>query len=477
MAANFLRLILILAVVAAPGAFAAEPPAAEDLRLTLGKSVVLDFPDDIRQVSTSDPAIVDTVAVSTREILLHAKGTGVATVVVWSRAGERIIYGITVEQNLDALRRLLKETFPGDEININSSRDSIAVTGKVSSKDTAERIMALVTPFGKSAVNNLLLNSPVEKQIMLKVRFAELNRKATRQLGVNIMSTGGTNTFGTTGTGQFPIPSSSSVRGTIGSTLQGSSANFTISDALNIFAFRPDLNLGALIRALQGENLLQILAEPNLVTTNGKEASFLVGGEFPVPILQGGGNAGAVTVQFREFGIRLNFIPTLTTNGTIKLYVKPEVSTIDVNNAVSVSGFLIPALSTRRVETNLELGPGQSFVIAGLIDNRVQETLNRVPGLSSIPLLGMLFKSMERTKNESELVVIVTPEITEPLKPGEKAKEPVMPLEFLPPLKPKEEPPAKKSESSAKPPRTTGEKARAAAGRSKGIPLLWKRKG
>ena len=139
---------------------------------------------------------------------------------------------------------------------------------------------------------------------------------------------------------------------------------------------------------MQIEGVLQILAEPNLVTTNGKEASFLVGGEFPVPVLQGGGNAGAVTIQFREFGIRLTFNPVVTENGTIKMYVKPEVSTIDLANAVTVSGFLIPALATRRMETNVELGPGQSFVIGGLIDDRVQDSMSKIPGLASIPLLG-----------------------------------------------------------------------------------------
>jgi pilus assembly protein CpaC len=174
-----------------------------------------------------------------------------------------------------------------------------------------------------------------------------------------------------------------------------------------------------MIRALQSKGLLQILAEPNLVTSNGKEASFLVGGEFPIPILQGGSNAGSVTVQFREFGIRLTFNPTLTDAGTLKMYVKPEVSTIDINNSITISGFRIPALSTRRIESNVELAPGQSFVIGGLIDDRTTESLSKIPGLANIPVLGVVFRSREISKAKTELLVMVTPELTEPLNPSD----------------------------------------------------------
>lgn len=416
------------------GALCAFAQSVEELRLTTGKSIVLDYPADIRQISTSDPAIVDAVAVSTREILLNAKAAGAATVIIWSRMGQRTIYGINVEQNLEPVRHLLKETFPNETIQVQSSKDSISLTGQVSAKEIAERALALVTPFGKSIVNNLRITAPpVDKQIMLKVKFAELNRNATRAFGVNLLSAGAAGTIGRVTTGQFSAPAPSSITGGTGS---ATNSTFSLTDALNIFAFRPDLNLGAVIRALQGEGVLQILAEPNLVTTTGKEASFLVGGEFPVPVLQGGGNAGAVTIQFREFGIRLTFNPALTENGTIKIYVKPEVSTIDLANAVTVSGFLIPALATRRMETHVELGPGQSFVIGGLIDDRVQDSMNKIPGLASIPLLGNLFKSHEERKNRTELIVMVTPEVTKPLEAGEPAPIPVMPREFMVPVTP-----------------------------------------
>ena len=428
------RALLIPAVIAG----CAFAQSVEEMRLTVGKSIVLDYPADIRQISTSDPAIVDAIAVSTREVLLHAKGVGNATVVVWARSGERTIYSIAVEQNLEALRRLLRDTFPNENIQVLATRDSVSLTGKVSTKDVADRAVALVTPFGKSIVNNLeIAPAPIEKQIMLRVKFAELNRRAAQSFGVNLLATGAAGTIGRITTGQFSAPAPSSIN-TNRTATQGNS--FSITDALNVFAFRPDLNLAAFIQALQTQNLLQILAEPNLVTINGREASFLVGGEFPVPVLQGGGNAGAVTIQFREFGIRLTFTPTVTANNTIRMYVKPEVSTIDVNNSINLSGFLIPALATRRMETNVELSEGQSFVIAGLIDNRVQQSMSRIPGLSNIPLLGTLFKSTDIQKNQAELVVMVTPEFTRALAPGEPVSLPGTPLEYMPQLSPNTQP-------------------------------------
>ncbi len=422
----FRYLPIAVAVVAASAVAFAQ---VEELKLTVGKSIVLDYPTDIRQISTSDPAVVDAIAVTTREMLLHGKGNGVATIIVWSKTGQRTIYSITVEQNLDPLRNLLKETFPNETIHIVSSRDSIALTGNVSTKEVADRAIALVAPFGKTVVNNLkVAPAPSDRQIVLRVKFAELNRNVAQSFGVNLVSTGAANTLGTVSTGQFPNAVPSNLR-------PGGVTNFSISDTLNIFAFRPDLNLATFIRALQQQGVLQILAEPNLVTSNGKEASFLVGGEFPVPVLQGGGNAGAVTIQFREFGIRLNFNPLLTENNTIKMHVKPEVSTIDLANAVNLSGFLIPALATRRIESDVELGVGQSFVIGGLLDERVTESMSKIPGLANIPLLGALFKTREEKKNRTELIVVVTPELTEPLKPGQSVT-PAWPWEFLGPMDP-----------------------------------------
>ena len=205
-----------------------------------------------------------------------------------------------------------------------------------------------------------------------------------------------------------------------------------MNDALNIFLFRPDLNLGAAIKALETNRMLQILSEPNLLTLNGKPASFLAGGEFPYPTLQGGGaGLGAVTIQFKEFGVRLNFTPTMTPRGTIHLRVTPEVSALDYANGLTFQGFTIPALSTRRVTTEIELQPGQSFAIGGLLDNRTTDVLNKIPGLGSIPFFGNLFKSKAITKQKSELIVLVTPELVRPMPQGMKQPDIEMPVAFI----------------------------------------------
>lgn len=407
------------------GAATAFGQSAEELRLTVGKSVVIDYPSDIRQISTSSPDIVDASPVTTREILLHGKGLGNATLVVWSKTGERTFYNVTVDLNLDSLRKILKDSFPNEQIVPESSRDSLTLNGKVSSKEIADRAIAQASTFAKTVVNNLELGTPpVEKQVLLRVRFAELDRVREEQYGVNLFGQPG-QTTAYASTQQSPISSS-----TIGGGGGGANA-LTIGSALNIFAFNPKLNLGAFIQALQTENILEILAEPNLVTTNGKEAYFLVGGEFPVPVLQGGGNAGAVTVQFKEFGIRLRFTPLITGNGTIKLHLTQEVSTIDTANGVTFQGFVIPAISTRRTESDVELGDGQSFAVSGLLDNRDTDSFSKLPFLGDIPVLGALFKSKTVKKSRTDLVMLVTPEVTQPLGPNDPRPEIAFPKDFL----------------------------------------------
>ena len=433
-ASTFHRFAL-LAALAAAAALAAET-SVEELRVTAGKSVVIDYPTDIARISTSDPGVVDAVAVSTREILLHAKNYGVATVVVWAKNGQRNFYNISVEYDLSPIEKVLKATFPGEEIHVQAAKDSVTLTGTVSSKEVSDRAAALAASLAKAVVNNLEVADEVKKQVLLRVRFAEMDRQLGSQFAVNLVSTGALNTPGMTSTGQFSSNQPAELRGAIPGRNEGTVSEFSISDALNVFAFRPDLNLAAFVKALRSQGVLQILAEPNLITSNGEEASFLVGGEFPIPVLQGGANAGAVTIQFREFGIRLTFRPELTRNETIRMYVRPEVSTIDLTNAIQFSGFLIPALATRRMETNIELGEGQSFVIAGLIDDRARATFNRIPGLSHIPILGELFKSRDKQKSKTELIVMVTPEIVDPIEAGEPKPMPVMPMKFLENLAP-----------------------------------------
>jgi pilus assembly protein CpaC len=436
---------------AALGAGLLTAQSAEDLHMTVGKSVVIDYPSDVRQISTSNPDIIDANPVTTREILLHGKGVGSATMIVWSKGGQRTFYNVNVDLNLDPLRRMLKESFPNETISPVTSRDSIVLDGQVSSKDVVDRAAVIATAFAKTVVNNLSLSAgPIDKQILLRVKFAELNRSRELQYGVNLLGiagqtqiSGGTGQFSATSlTGQSSITGGTASSG--GNVTTGTSA-LSITKALQLFAFNPNLNLGAFVQALQQESILEILTEPNLVATNGKEATFLVGGEFPVPILQGGANSGAVTIQFREFGIKLIFTPLITANKTIKMHLKQEVSTLDFADGVTISGFTIPALATRRAETDVELSEGQSFVIAGLVDNQETESFSKIPILSSLPIFGALFKSKDEKKTRTDLVVLVTPEITEPLGATDPKPGLYMPKDFLVRLTPQDAPPTKKT--------------------------------
>lgn len=436
---SFFKRILLSSATFALAAGLSSGQSAEDLRLTIGKSVVIDYPSDIRQIATSSPDILDASPITTREILLHGKGLGSATLVVWSKSGQRTFYNCTVDLNLDPLRRMLKETFPMDDIQVRSSRDTLSLSGSVRNKEEGDRAVAVAGSFAKTVVNNLGVNVGfAEKQILLRVKFAELDRVREVQYGVNLLaSPGGTLIGSTTGqftstttTGSLAVPQASGT----------SQAVSTITQALSLFAFDPKLNLAAFLKALESQSILQTLAEPNLVTTNGKEASFLVGGEFPVPVVQGGSGAGAVTVQFREFGIRLKFLPILTDHKTIKMHLSQEVSTLDAADGVSLNGFVIPALSTRRAETDVELGEGQSFVVAGLVSNAESDTFTKIPVLGSLPIIGYLFKSKDEKKNRTDLVVLVTPEITEPLGVNDAKPSVYMPRDFLVRLDPKDLP-------------------------------------
>ena len=432
--------VLAASLTAPPGAFSAEPsqqaPMGDEIPLTIGKSIVLDIPDEIQRVALTDEAIADAIAISTREVLINAKAEGVTTLVLWSRSGDRTFFTISVAPNIRMVQDHLRATFPGEQVRVTANRGVMTLNGKVSDPAVEERIIGLLQGMGAAAVvSNLELPIPAaDRQILLRVKFLEVQRNAIREFGTNLLSTGAGGTIGAVGTQQFGSVGPPSITGTIGGTLSGATSSFSLSDTLNILAFRPDLNIGVVVKLLQTRGLSELLAEPNVVATSGKQADLLVGGEFPVPVIQGGASAGAVTVQFREFGIRIGFLPRFTQRGTIQMHVKPEVSALDFANALQLSGFLIPALATRRVETDVELMPGQSFVIGGLLDKRLVESINRIPGLSKIPLLGELFKSRSRQQNNTELLVIVTPEFPEVYDAGEPTPSVTMPLDFLPPI-------------------------------------------
>jgi pilus assembly protein CpaC len=269
---------------------------------------------------------------------------------------------------------------------------------------------------------------------LLKVRFASLDRTRSNQLGINLFSLGGANSIGSVTTQQFAPPTISSQAGNAGGGVAGAGATATLSNLLNLFIFRPDINLGATLEALETKGVVQILAEPNVLTTNGKQGSILAGGQYPYPVVQGvsGGTSGAVTIEFKEFGVRLNFIPTITPRGTIRLQLAPEVSSLDVANGVTISGFTVPGLDVRRVKTEVELGEGQSFAIGGLLDNRETQTLSKIPFIGDVPILGKFFQSMSKTRTNTELIVIVTPEIVNPIPAGAPVPEIKYPETFMP---------------------------------------------
>jgi pilus assembly protein CpaC len=399
-----------------------SPAAAEPqkLMLTVGKSMIIDSPVRIERLAVANELLVEAVAIDPRQVLINGKQAGETSLIVWQQGGTRLVYDLTVRispARLDAVRQQLARDFPNDEINVTYENDTAFVRGTVRDVIAAERVMSMVSTLGKS-VNLLRVDvPPAETQILLRVKFANVDRSASMDLGLSIAS-GAFNQSTAIGTGQF------------GPARVDNSGNVTLSDALNILFFRRDINLGATIKALEAKRLLETLAEPNLLTSNGKGADFVAGGEFPFPMVQGGA-VGSVTVQFREFGIKIRFLPKITPRGTIQLAVGPEVSSLDYANSLTFQGYTIPALNTRKVNTEVELESGQSFVIAGLLDQRMTDQLNKIPGLSNIPLLGKLFQSKATTRNNSELMVIVTPEIVRPIPADQKPPELVYPQPFL----------------------------------------------
>ena len=434
------KLALIPALFLMHLAHAQEPPAAaaRDLFVTTGKSLVVDSPVTIQRVAVADSTLAEAIAVTPREVLVNGKAPGETTLIIWQQGGNRLIFDLNVRSNttgLEAVRQELAKELPGQDVSISVEKNNVFLRGVVKNLVCADRAVAIAGTLGK-VVNLLQVEvGPVDAQVLLKVRFANVDRSVSKDLGANLFSTGGLGgTIGRVTTGQFAAPTIDHNDGV---------TTLTLSDALNLFLFRPDLNLGATLRLLQGRNLLEMLAEPNVLAIDGKPASFLAGGEFPFPVMQGGTSVGAVTIQFREFGVRLNFLPKITPRGTIRLQVTPEVSSLDFANGLTFQGFHIPAISTRRVQTEIELENGQTFAIGGLLDNRVTEVLSKVPGIGDIPILGKLFQSISRGKTNSELLVMVTPEVVRPIPADQQTPQIAMPLPWL-------------EGSASQPPRTPG---------------------
>ena len=409
-------------------------PRPQSMTVTVGKSVLVNSPLPMERVAIGLGGCAEVQAVGLREVLLNGKAPGETSLIIWQEDGSKLLYDVTVQASssatqsrLDSIRHEIEAELPGQDVHLSLDNDTVFVRGKVKDLTSADRAVAIASTLGKT-VNLLYVDvPPAEMQVLLKVKFASVDRNLSDQLGANLFSLGAVNTIGSVSTQQFSPPVIPGAQNT------NSSTSTTLSDALNIFLFRTDLNLGVTIKALQAKGLLEVLAEPNVLTENGHQASFLAGGEFPFPVVQGstGGGAAAVTIQFREFGVRLNFIPTMTPRGSIMLRVAPEVSALDFTHGLNVNGFNVPALSVRKLSTAVELEQGQSFAIGGLLDNRVTEMFQKIPFLGDLPVLGKFFQSRSIQKENTELLVIVTPEVVRPMPKGMAPTELNFPAPFL----------------------------------------------
>jgi pilus assembly protein CpaC len=374
----------------------------EIMHITLGTSTVLTSPDPLRRVYVGNPAVLQTFTSGTSEVVLTAKAVGISSLVLWDEKGGHRLYTISADLDPDALRTSLSEAFPNSAIHAETGGGKVFLTGTVATDAAFDAAAKLAALYSKEVVNSLRVVAVHGRQVQLKLRIVEVDRTRLEQFGINFFAGG--RTAVATSTGQFATSTS------------GSGTSLTASDPLNLFLYNAKLNVGVTVKDLEQKQILQVLAEPTLTTLSGLPARFLSGGEFPFPVVQGGsGNSTAISIQFRPYGVKVDFTPTVNPDGSIRLKVAPEVSTLDYSNAVTISGFTIPALSTRRAETEVEIQDGQSFIVSGLLDHRTTESLSKVPGISSVPILGQLFHSKNFNHSVIELVVIVTATVVNPL--------------------------------------------------------------
>ena len=381
-----------------------ENKEAVAINVLVGQSRVINFDRPVGRFSVSNPEIAEAVLVTPDQVLVNGKAFGQVNFIAWEQSGgEYLVFDVYVRANLSLIDSQIRALFPKDDIRLSQANGSVVISGSVTNPQTSAQVDSVVQAAGFKTVN--MLASPVKNmaQVQLQVRVAEVSRNRVRDLGTSYAYQGGSSgVYANSGSGPSSL---SSVTNGI---LSGS-----LSSALNLFVMGG--NVMTMIRALQTQGALRELAEPNLIAMDGQQASFLAGGEFPIPIVQGGSDRSTVTVVFKEYGVRLNFKPTIIDEDHIRLELEPEVSTIDFSNGVKFDGFLIPALRTRRAKTGVELRDGQSFALAGLLDNSETKSLSKVPVLGDVPLLGSLFRSKSFQKNETELIFIVTAQLVKPM--------------------------------------------------------------
>jgi pilus assembly protein CpaC len=426
--------VIILYVATGSASMAAGPERvtvssikSEKLSLTTGQSVILESQSLIKRITVAAPAVVDAMVLTPRQVYLTGKAPGLTTITLWAE-GDRIsaIFDAEVLPDVARVKTKVYESFPKEkDIRVSATHESLTLTGTVSSAQTMSQVLALAQAYapsdkdGKAKIVNLLEVGGVH-QVMLEVRVAEIQRNLARKLGFNFA-------FLSQSGQQFGLSRLDSLTTGFPSGVIG------VTDTVNmVLRF---LGGGAtwtvFIDALKENGLLKVLAEPTLITLSGKSANFLAGGEFPIPVPQSGTGGGTtITIEYKTFGVGLNFTPTVLSSGKINMQVAPEVSDLDFTNAVALQGYVVPGLSTRRVSTTVELADGQSFAIAGLLRDSVRENVRKFPILGDIPILGPLFRSSNFQKNETELIVIVTPHLVKPL---DMAKQPLPTDQFIEP--------------------------------------------
>jgi pilus assembly protein CpaC len=407
-------LCLLFFGIVMPGGLALGQDAATNepqrLRLIIGRSQVMDVPFDVKRVSVGDPGIADVVVLTSHQLYVLGKGSGMTNLLVQGREQQQMIFDLLVEADLTQLKEKLHTLLPKEAVEVYPAKDGILLKGEVSSSPVLSTALSIAEPFAPKKVVNLMQVGGLQ-QVLLEVRVAEISRSALNELRfnyhsfVNDLFFGFTNLGGALGLTELNtlIPD-----GTI------LSSKYSIAPNTNLIAGFPTGHITAFIEALQQNGLVKILAEPNLMAVSGQEASFLAGGEFPVPIPQSGAN-NTITVQFKKFGVQLKFIPTVLDSGKISLTVSPEVSELDFTTAIQVGGFVIPGLTTRSASTTVELMDGHSLVIAGLIRDDARNLIDKFPVLGDIPILGALFRSSSFQKNETELMILVSPHLVKSL--------------------------------------------------------------
>ena len=396
----------------------------QTLHVTVGHSLFFDAQAPLSRVYVDNPAVLESYAATPRQVVVSGLVPGIATIVLWDVKGANTAYSVVVDVDVARLQEAYENQFPMDKILVSADQSDIILHGYVASKEEFTLATKLAAGFGKTIANSLRIAPPHLRQVRLSVKFAEVDRTKAAQMGFSLLSMG--QTIGMTSTGQFQAFQAPTI------STSSSTISETVNTPLNLLLYNQNLNIGAAIQDMASKQVLQILAEPTITALSGHTGTFLAGGEFPFPMVQGGMSGQvSVSVQFMPYGVSLNFLPVVLDDGTIRLHVAPEVSALDYTNEVEIDGYTIPAISTRRAETDIELRDGQTFALTGLLDRRITDQFEQMPGFASIPILGMLFRSKNLQHTTSELLVIVTPhiidEVSHPDDAVPKAPAPVVP--------------------------------------------------